>query len=232
MKINVLSLKGMPIFDQLQIEEALLRTNDENWCLLNYGSPPAIVLGISAKVPTVVDNTIYQLKPVPVIRRFTGGGTVFIDENTIFVTFILNQRSFPDKVLQWSQDFYKPVFGSIPFQLRENDYVIGEKKIGGNAQYFQKSRFLHHTSFLYDYAPENMKYLLFPPKTPKYREGRDHTNFLTNLAPYFSKKDDFVSKVLFHLSKTFIVENFNVSNINVNLQSAHRKTTNFIKIEV
>ena len=28
--------------------------------------------------------------PVPVIRRFSGGGTVFVDANTLFVTWICN----------------------------------------------------------------------------------------------------------------------------------------------
>ena len=49
------------------------------------------------------------------------------------------------------------------------DYVFGDRKIGGNAQSITKSRWLHHTSFLWDYDPEDMKYLKHPPRTPKYR---------------------------------------------------------------
>ncbi|QLH36644.1 MAG: hypothetical protein HWD61_11315 [Parachlamydiaceae bacterium] len=86
------------------------------------------------------------------IRRFTGGGTVYIDENSLMATFICNQSEmqipcFPQHVFHWSERFYRPIFGELEFSLRENDYVIGNKKFGGNAQYMAKGRWLHHTSF-------------------------------------------------------------------------------------
>lgn len=52
------------------------------------------------------------------------------------------------------------------------------EKIGGNAQYIKKDRWLHHTSFLYDYKPHLMQLLKHPKKTPAYREGRGHEAFV------------------------------------------------------
>jgi lipoate-protein ligase A len=37
--------------------------------------------------------------------------------------------------------------------------VLGEKKIGGNAQTISKGRWVHHTSFLWDFTEKNMQYL-------------------------------------------------------------------------
>ena len=45
------------------------------------------------------------------------------------------------------------------FSLRENDYVLGAHKIGGNAQSIVKGRWVHHTSFLWDFDPAKMRYL-------------------------------------------------------------------------
>lgn len=70
------------------------------------------------------------------------------------------------------------------FKLREHDYVFGDKKVqqsrrnnttyytlltrvisprltqfGGNAQSITKDRWVHHTSFLWDFDPANMDYL-------------------------------------------------------------------------
>lgn len=46
--VNVVRLRGCSIFRMLQLEEALLRTDDRNWLLLNEGTDqPAIVMGIS-----------------------------------------------------------------------------------------------------------------------------------------------------------------------------------------
>lgn len=48
MAVRLLRLRGFPILQQLQLEEALLRADAGNWFLINDGTPdPAVVLGIS-----------------------------------------------------------------------------------------------------------------------------------------------------------------------------------------
>ncbi|MGK5595693.1 MAG: lipoyl protein ligase domain-containing protein [Parachlamydiaceae bacterium] len=230
MHINFLSLNEVSILNQLKIEEALLRTGKENWCLVNAGSPPAIVMGVSAKPDLVVNSLVYQQNPVPVIRRFSGGGTVFIDEQTLFVTFILNGTSYPEKVLEWTHQFYRPIFSSFPFSVRENDYTIGEKKFGGNAQYFRKDRFLHHTSFLFDYRESNMHYLLFPPKTPEYRQGRSHQDFLIRLSHYFETKQSLIDKIKSQLEVHYRVFPRTLVSLEEDLKVPHRQATSLVKI--
>lgn len=60
------------------------------------------------------------------------------------------------------------------FALVETDYVLGERKIGGNAQSIVQGGWLHHTSFLWDYEEEHMEYLSLPSKRPEYRGDRSH----------------------------------------------------------
>lgn len=76
---------------------------------------------------------------------------------------------------------YSPLVSQ--FILREHDYVIGDKKIAGNAQTITKDRWVHHTSFLWDYDNHNMSYLSIPKKRPEYRANRDHNDFLRRLKP-------------------------------------------------
>ena len=49
--VHVVRMRGVPILQQLRLEEALLRTDDRNWCLINDGGPndlpPSVVMGIS-----------------------------------------------------------------------------------------------------------------------------------------------------------------------------------------
>jgi hypothetical protein len=46
--MKVVRLKGMSILEQLHLEERLLRTSSDNWCLINDGTnSPAIVMGLS-----------------------------------------------------------------------------------------------------------------------------------------------------------------------------------------
>ncbi|ETO35500.1 hypothetical protein RFI_01565 [Reticulomyxa filosa] len=138
---------------------------------------------------------------VRVIRRFTAGGTVYVDERSYFVSFICNDSFIrekygtkiigPHEIMRWTYDLYSPVFQSKKFELLENvDYVADEsKKIGGNAQKISKNRFVHHTSFLWDFDKRNMdKYLKVPElgKQPKYRQNREHSQFLTTVKDMFS----------------------------------------------
>lgn len=232
-EVNLLRLKGMPILQQLQLEEALLRSDDNNWCLINDGSSPAIVMGISGKYDELINQNLIQEKPITVIRRFSGGGTVFVDSSTYFVTWIFNSESiripsFPDQILQWTAKFYREVIPHSDFQLRENDYTIGNKKFGGNAQYLCKQRWLHHSSLLWDFDSKNMDYLLIPKKVPAYRENRIHTEFLCKLKNYFPSKIVFEQNLINKIESFFILKdcsNYNIDNI---FQKTHRKSTQLI----
>ncbi|KAI3820841.1 hypothetical protein L1987_08390 [Smallanthus sonchifolius] len=46
--MNIVRVKGMPILQQLEIEECLLRTSSDNCCIINDGADkPTIVMGVS-----------------------------------------------------------------------------------------------------------------------------------------------------------------------------------------
>jgi lipoate-protein ligase A len=180
----------LPIFEQLQLEEALLRTDDRNWMILNRGDEPTIVLGISGKPDELVQIDAAASRNVPLVRRFSGGGTVITDENTLFVTLIGNHaflpvQPFPARIMGWTEQLYRPLFGDHPFRLRDNDYCLGDRKVGGNAQSLTKNRWLHHTTFLWDYDPHLMDLLTLPKRVPPYRQGRSHKEFLTTLSGIF-----------------------------------------------
>ena len=76
------------------------------------------------------------------------------------------------------------------FRLKENDYVLGKRKMGGNAQAIVSGGWLHHTSFLWDYDNMNMEYLTLPDKRPLYRGDRSHDEFLVKLKDYYGKESD------------------------------------------
>ncbi len=189
--MKIVHFKKLPVFQQLQLEEALLRANRDNWCLINEGSPPAIVMGISGKIEELVDLEKADHAKIPVIKRFSGGGTVVVDEDTLFVTYIFQKEfhpfpAYPEPILRWSEHLYHSFFPALT--LKENDYAIGEKKCGGNAQYIKKERWLHHTTFLWDYQKERMELLLHPKKAPAYRLGRPHKEFITRMSEHVSDK--------------------------------------------
>ncbi len=61
------------------------------------------------------------------IRRYSGGGTVVVDHNTLFVSFIMQSSalmeipSYPRPIMRWSEGIYGPVFEPWgPFAMADN----------------------------------------------------------------------------------------------------------------
>jgi lipoate---protein ligase len=233
--LNFVQLHGMPVFKQLQLEEALLRTDERNWCLVNRGAPPAIVLGISSEPELWVDREQLQKAPIPVFRRFSGGGTVVVDEHTLFATFICNEAAFDvpaasRSVHAWSETIYKKTFKGIPFSLQENDYTFEDKKIGGNAQYLRKARWLHHSSFLWDFFPGRMAYLKMPPKMPAYRKQRQHFDFLCKMKDYLPGPQTFFDQLIDTLSEQFIIHPVSEAELQKCLFRSYRQATAIVDL--
>lgn len=236
-RLNFCELHNLDIFKQLQLEEALLRCDDQNWCLVNRGSSPAIVLGISGVAHELVDLQKVSENPIPLIRRFSGGGTVIVDENTLFVTFLFSKKDLdlgtcPRKVMQWTETIYKPVFQPEAFSLQETDYTIHSKKVGGNAQYFSKDRTLHHTTFLWDFDPKNMSYLTMPKKTPEYRKGRSHEEFIDKLCRLYPSQQFLIDRLKNELQNHFSVQEKSFSSFQEILKKPHRTSLARLNLEM
>ncbi|CAK4082369.1 unnamed protein product [Aphanomyces euteiches] len=244
-KLRLLRLHGVPIFDQLKIEEALFRLDKDNWFIWNERMKGTnIVMGISGKPEKLLDVDAVKRDKIAVLKRFSGGGTVVVDNNTIFTTFIINTSAvphvqpFPRNIMEWSESFFTPLFGSIngcreKFELREDDYVFGNRKFAGNAQSIGKDRWLHHTSFLWDYDPANMLYLQNPAKQPKYRAQRDHVDFLCKLKDVVPSQE-----LLFEAFHRQLAENFDLGDVNLTeeeveslLGKEHRRSTKWVDLE-
>ncbi|GAM19618.1 hypothetical protein SAMD00019534_027930, partial [Acytostelium subglobosum LB1] len=205
--IHLLRLRNFPIFKQLQIEESIYRSkNAGNWLIINQGTPePIVVMGISGKPDRLVHLQKAADMNVPIMKRFTGGGTVIVDEHSLFTSFIMDNdwlaaqgidTKAPRNIMKWSETFYRNVFRDHPdFSLMEHDYSFGHHKFGGNAQALSRSRFVHHTSFLFDFDDKRMAVLKQPEKTPEYRQGRDHLSFLCKLKDRYTDTETIATNI-------------------------------------
>ncbi|KAK6117967.1 hypothetical protein DH2020_048282 [Rehmannia glutinosa] len=234
--INLLRLKGVPILQQLHLEERLLRTSSDNWCIINDGTiDPTIVMGVSGKPQELLEIESILRDDIPVIRRFTGGGTVIVDQGTIFVTFICNKdtvpglQSYPQPIMSWSSLLYKKVFQGIgDFRLRENDYVLGDRKFGGNAQSITKNRWVHHTSFLWDYEISNMGYLKLPKRAPEYRQARDHLEFICRMKDYISRSS-FIDSTIEAVGSEFLLRSAELEDAHCTLGSKFEPSSRLLR---
>ena len=225
--LKLLYLLGFSIHDQLVLEEALLRNGDAQYCILNTGSSPACILGKSNRIEDLVYIENPLLQKMPILRRFSGGGAVVIDEGTVFLSFVFSQKQMPcaydpQSVLEYIAHILRPVLPDI--KVHEQDFVIDGKKIGGNAQSFSKDRMVHHVSLLYNYSQEYMNILKIPQKQPNYRGNRTHENFCTTINSYFDTKDAFCSAIKNTISSFWTVETVFLEDVLHFCQLPHRRS--------
>ncbi|KAB1204245.1 hypothetical protein CJ030_MR8G016424 [Morella rubra] len=117
--------------------------------------------------------------------------------------FGLNQSKY-----QWALDDYYESKGVkvVTTSCKPNYYVFGSRKFGGNAQSVTKNRWIHRTSFLWDYEVRSVAYLKPPARAPEYRSRSLPTNLTstervctygaTNVAPCGGGKTETTGKEL------------------------------------
>jgi lipoate-protein ligase A len=220
--LNIVRFKSPSVFDRLMLDEALFRDKlKRTWFVLEdvrkIRDKTTIILGLSGKANEMVHQEHAKTDGVELIRRFTGGGTVAVDDNAFLLTIITNAsqvapkgllQPYPREIMRWTDDYvYRPAFKSVAlssndtFKSRENDYVINEHyKVGGNAQGISGDRFCHHTSFLWKVNEKTMSYLKHPKKKPDYRGERGHMEFLLGLEGIITSPKDFSNSVVENLA--------------------------------
>jgi lipoate-protein ligase A len=233
MILHLLELHQVPILTQLKLEEALLRAHDESFCIINHGSERSVVMGCSGIPEELLYLDQMQKESIPLIKRFSGGGTVIVDEQTLFVSFLIAKEdlsiaAFPEPILEWGAELYQEAWQLPDFSLRENDFALGERKCGGNALYIRKDRWLLHTSFLWDYSEKNMTLLKLPKKRPLYRQDRSHTHFLARLNTAAPSLGSLISRLKAELVKRFDMRTSRVEELFPILERDHRKTTELL----
>lgn len=133
------------------IEEYFLKNFDEE-CFILWQNTPSILVGKNQNTFAEINIDYVKEHNIPVVRRLSGGGTIFGDLGNVYFTFISNKSN--DTFADFKR-FTTPIINSLiklsinaEFSGR-NDLTIGGKKFSGNAQYKYKNRVLHHGSLLF-----------------------------------------------------------------------------------
>jgi lipoate-protein ligase A len=106
-------------------------------------------------------NTRYITeKNIPVIRRISGGGTVYHDHGNLNFSFI--RRCESGKQVDFIK-YTKPVIDFLKYMGIEakfegkNDLKIDGLKISGNAEHVHGNRILHHGTLLYNTSLDSLR---------------------------------------------------------------------------
>ena len=150
-----------------------------------------VVVGYSNRLATEVHIERCRAQGVPILRRFSGGGTVLQGPGCLNYSVVLPNQLVGGAVdlmasyrfvLQRHRKIFAELLGTAVEIAGTSDLAVGGRKFSGNAQHRKRYCTLFHGSFLLNFDLSRIEALLpLPSKEPNYRGGRSHQDFLRNV---------------------------------------------------
>ncbi len=135
----------------LATEEYLLKEFSEDFFTL-WRNEPSIIVGKHQNALAEINVDFVRENNIKVVRRLSGGGTVFHDLGNLNFTFIVsgesNQLVDFHKYTQPILDVLRKLGVDARFEGR-NDLTINGMKFSGNAEHVYRNRILHHGTLLF-----------------------------------------------------------------------------------
>lgn len=176
-------------------EEYMMTCFQGEACLLLWVNDPCLVCGRYQNVYEEINVPEAERRKIPVIRRNTGGGTVYHDRGNLNYTVI--RRRAPEANFEYDS-FLTPVIEALrtigaPVRKRNTcDIAVGDLKISGSAQSVKKDRILHHGTLLFDADLTELRGLLTPSEGIfRSKAVKSVRSEVTNIRPHLQKDMDF-----------------------------------------
>lgn len=120
---------------------------------LFWRTTPTIMIGKHQNTLVEINQDYVKEKQIQVVRRITGGGTIYTDPATWQFSFIIkNKLGNNINFAIYTDPVMKALLklGIHADCSNRNDILIKGRKVSGNAQYIDSNCTLHHGSILFD----------------------------------------------------------------------------------
>lgn len=208
-----------PYFN-IAAEEYFLKNFNENIFML-WTNEPSVIIGKHQNAYSEIDYEFVKRNNLPVIRRISGGGTVYHDLGNINFTFIYN---IPENENKLDKNRFTPKIVEILNKIglkgikieNRNSLSINGLKFSGNSEHLWKNRILHHGTILYSSNLQNLINII--NKNNKIyidNSVKSVISKVTNICDFFHKKinkEEFIELII----KQFTEINFPTSYYTLN----------------
>lgn len=144
----------------LAIEEYILENfGEKDTYLLFYINKPSIIIGRNQNTIEEINTDYVEEKGIKVVRRLSGGGAVYHDEQNLNFSFITKDDG---ESFQNFAKFLHPIIKvlnklGVPAEMQgRNDIVVEGRKISGNAMFSTKGRMFSHGTLMLDSQLEEL----------------------------------------------------------------------------
>jgi lipoate-protein ligase A len=136
----------------LAAEEYLLKSASVDTFMI-WRNDPSVIIGKHQNTLKEINASFIESNHLPIIRRITGGGTVYHDTGNVNFTFIFANRR--ENLIDF-REFTKPVIqflenlGLNAVLEGKNNIVVDGYKVSGNSAHLHKNKVLYHGTLLFN----------------------------------------------------------------------------------
>lgn len=189
-----------------------------------WRNSPSIIVGSHQNVFEEVNHPLVKEMNISVVRRISGGGTVYHDPGNVNFSFIFSvDEHFNIDYREHNQLIVNALSAmGINAEMSErNDLTYKGKKISGNAQRIVKKRVIHHGTILYDANLDQLEALIRPSMTKiESKAIQSVRSKVINIKPYIDLQvntvETFAEEMIRVLSNNYECEELFVDEVDLN----------------
>lgn len=195
-----------PYFN-IALEEYLFSStkfNDD--IIIIWRNKESIFLGKNQNPYVEIMHSLINSREIPLLRRISGGGTVYHDLGNVNMTFIQKNIKLDEidfiKYTKFMQEMLIS-FGIDATYSDRKDLLVDGKKISGSAQCIRGNKCLYHGTLLFDANLDNLNKYLNSNKKANSNATKSVRSKVTNLNEYF----DFSIEEFIDMIEKYIIMN-------------------------
>lgn len=206
-------------YTNLALEEYILKNLYLNETILFlWQNSSSVIIGRNQNIYEEV-NLLYTTEHfIPVIRRKSGGGTVYHDLGNINYSIIADKTGYVkayEKLTKPIVDFLISLGLDANF-FGKSDIYIKNTKISGNAQYLFGDRILHHGTLLFNSDLDTLNLVLKNKQSISSTSVKSNRALVGNISDYMNMSlTDFKNKMINHFNMPI----YHLTEIDINKAS-------------
>ncbi len=163
---RVIQFTSLDPYKNLGMEEFLFTSQEEKpqdeRILLLWVDTPVVVIGRSQNPWAEADIQGLQAHNIPIMRRISGGGTVYHDRGNLCYSIITARKDFNRDINSKMLCDMLQELGIPATYTERNDIVVHGKKCSGSAFKLTSTKALHHGTLLINTELDRIRDLLTP----------------------------------------------------------------------